>query len=427
VAPEVPLAPGYRELPLWHDELADPPPAASLPERADVVIVGAGYCGLTAARELAQRGRHVVVAEAGGVGAGASTRNAGMVIPELHVDKRLLGRGYGRRAGDLVAAVHDAFELIERIVREHAIDCDYRRTGGLFLAHHERQVATLRAWADELAEHGAPTTVLTGDLGAELGSDQFVAALVIDKVGAVHPARYHAGLLSLALDAGVSVHEHHRVTAIAARHDGFDVSTERGTVRAGDVLVAANAYVDGSFRVLQRRVLPVGSFMIATEPLDEALATEVIPHDRMCFDTRTFVRYWRLSPDRRMVFGGRADLAPTTVTRARDMLYREMLRVHPQLAGARVERTWGGNVAITLDALPHCGRLDGVAFATGCNGTGVALSTWFGVHMAAWMSGDEPPPVFADIPFPKVPLHGLRNAWLPAAGWALRALDRMGR
>jgi glycine/D-amino acid oxidase-like deaminating enzyme len=146
----------------------------------------------------------------------------------------------------------------------------------------------------------------------------------------------------------------------------------------------------------------------------------------MCFDTRHFVRYWRVTRDHRLLFGGRAGLAPTSVARARDVLYRELLRTYPQLVGTRITHAWGGNVAITRDRLPHAGRLDGIAYATGCNGTGVALSAWFGVKMAAWLSGEEPP-VFADVPFPPIPLHRLRGAWLPAAGWGLRALDRLGR
>jgi glycine/D-amino acid oxidase-like deaminating enzyme len=197
------------------------------------------------------------------------------------------------------------------------------------------------------------------------------------------------------------------------------------------VLVATNAYADDLVPELRRRVLPIGSFIIATEPLDEDLARSCIPRRRMVYDAKNFLFYWRLSPDDRMVFGGRTSLAPTTPAQARDVLYAEMVRVHPQLAGSRLEHSWGGNVAITFDRLPHCGRLplpDGgdVAYATGCNGTGIALATWFGAQAAAWLSGEEPPPAFAQLPFPPVPLHSWRNAYLPAVGWWFRAKDRLG-
>jgi glycine/D-amino acid oxidase-like deaminating enzyme len=193
------------------------------------------------------------------------------------------------------------------------------------------------------------------------------------------------------------------------------------------VLVATNAYADGVLPKLRRRVLPIGSFIIATEVLDPALAAELSPRGRMFYDTKSFVYYWRLSPDGRMAFGGRTSLAPTTVARSRDRLYREMVRIHPQLAGVPLEYSWGGDVAITWGRLPHAGRIDGVAFATGCNGTGVALATWFGMRMAAWMSGEEDAPVFSQLRFPPIPLYPLRGAYLPLVGQWFRLRDRFGR
>lgn len=424
----MPLSADYRDEPLWHDRLGEPGPPQSLPERADVAIVGAGYCGLAAAQELASRGQRVVVFEAGDLGRGASTRNAGMVIPELKQGLRSLRRRYGPLASPLVAAVHEAFELVEKLVHERRIDCDYRRSGGLLLAHHPRQVATLRELTDELVEDLGETArfVPRGELAAEIGTARYEAAMLMEATGGLHPASYHAGLLRLARTAGAAVHEHTRVTSIEAHQSEFSVMTTRGVLHAGDVLVAANAYVDRSFPPLQRRVLPVGSFIIATEPLPPELASQLIPNNRMCFDTRHFVRYWRRTPDDRLLFGGRAGLAPTSVVRARDTLYQKMLGVYPQLHGARISHAWGGNVAITRDRLPHCGRIDGIAYATGCNGTGLALATWFGLQMAKSLTGERLP-VFSDLPFPRVPLHRWRRAWLPAAGWVLQGLDRIGR
>ena len=198
------------------------------------------------------------------------------------------------------------------------------------------------------------------------------------------------------------------------------------------MLVATNAYSDGLIPALHHRVLPVGSFIIATTPLAPDLARSCIPNGRMVYDAKNFLFYWRLSPDGRMVFGGRTSLASTTVPEARDVLYREMTRVHPQLDGVALEHAWGGNVAITLDRLPHCGRIPlpgggDVAFAAGCNGTGVALATWFGDRAAAWLTGEEPPPPFAQLRFPTIPLHGFREQYLPLVGWWFRAKDRLGR
>lgn len=425
-----PLAPGFAERVLWHDGLAAPVavPVRPLPARADVVVVGGGYCGITAAWQLALRSRHAVVVEAEAVGFGASSRNGGMVIPELKAGPHALEARHGPLGRELVRAVFDAFDLVESLVADGTVDCDYERGGGLLLAHHPRAVPELKDQVAEWTDLGVEARfVPRNELAGEIGSDAYHGGLVVEKTGGLQPARYHAGLARAALAAGAEVHEHTRARSIERTGSGFRVVTDRGTIEAGDVLVATNAYADGVLPKLRRRVLPIGSFIIATEVLDPALAAELSPRGRMFYDTKSFVYYWRLSPDGRMAFGGRTSLAPTTVARSRDRLYREMVRIHPQLAGVPLEYSWGGNVAITWGRLPHAGRIDGVAFATGCNGTGVALATWFGVRMAAWMSGEEDAPVFSRLRFAPIPLSPFRSAYLPLVGQWFRLRDRLGR
>jgi sarcosine oxidase len=194
-------------------------------------------------------------------------------------------------------------------------------------------------------------------------------------------------------------------------------------VRARDVFVATNAYADALVPSLRRRVLSMGSFIIATEPLPPDLAASVLPTGRMCFNDRNLLWYWRLDEAGRMVFGGRKRLGAVSLEAARDHLYRSMVEVHPQLAGTPLERAWGGQVALTLDRLPHCGRIDGLWYATGCNGSGVALNTWLGHRMAASITG-EPLPPFAALPHRPIPLHSLRRAWLPAVSAWFRIQDR---
>ena len=210
---------------------------------------------------------------------------------------------------------------------------------------------------------------------------------------------------------------------MSRRGDGWSIGTPHGVIDADDVLVTTNAYADQLVPALRRRVLPMGSYIIATEPLEPALAKEVLPTGRMCFNDRNLLWYWRLDDEGRMVFGGRKKLGGVSLDEARDFLYRSMLDVHPQLAGVRVERAWGGYVALTIDRLPHCGRIDGLWYATGCNGSGVALNTWLGHRMAGALCGD-PLPAFAELVHRPIPLHALRRAWLPAVSAWFRFQDR---
>jgi len=420
--PPLPSSP-VREAVLWH-ETAPPPtgPASPLPARADVVVVGGGYCGLAAAAEVARAGGSAVLLEAGALGAGASTRNGGMVIPELKAGPATLERRYGELGRRMASDVDEAFAWVEERVGPGGIDCAYARTGQLYLAHAPRQEAHLEHLAGEHRAAGHPARVVRGsELAAEIGSRRFGAGLVLDRTGGLHPARFHAGLVDQARAAGASLHPHHRATGIDRRAGGgFTVRVAGGPSGASDgveaeaVLLATNAYADAVAPRLQRRVLPMGSFIIATEPLSEELAAAVLPTGRMCVDTKNLLWYWRVDPDRRMVFGGRRRLGRVTLADAATYLRRSMVEVHPQLAGVAVDCVWGGDVALTYDRLPHVGRVDGAWYATGCNGSGVALNTWMGHRMGQVLGGGAPPPSFAELPHPAVPLHRLRHLYLPA-------------
>jgi glycine/D-amino acid oxidase-like deaminating enzyme len=227
----------------------------------------------------------------------------------------------------------------------------------------------------------------------------------------------------MAAAAGVALHPNTTATGLARTSGGWRVSSSRGVIEAKQVLVATNAYADALVPALRRRVLPMGSFIIATEPLPPAVADAVLPTRRMCFNDRNLLWYWRLDDEGRMVFGGRKRLGAVRLDEARDFLHRSMVAVHPQLADVAVERAWGGQVALTRDRLPHCGRIDGLWYATGCNGSGVALNTWLGHRMAAAIDG-EPLPPFAELPHRPVPLHALRAAWLPLVSLWFRFQDR---
>ncbi len=261
----------------------------------------------------------------------------------------------------------------------------------------------------------------------EIGSDAYHAGLVVPGSGLLHPGRYLAGLAAAADRAGADLHEGVRVQVIRRQADGrFVVETERGAVLARDVLVATNGYTDGAVPTLRRRIIPIGSFIIATEPLPDELVAELSPRGRAFFDTKNFLYYWHVSADKRMVFGGRASFLPTSIEKTAGILHRGLLEVHPQLAGRRIDYAWGGNVGFTFDRMPHAGRTaDGVAYAMGCCGTGVALMTHLGTAMGAWLAGGEAP-VLTKLRFPLVPAPYEGRPWfLPIVGEWYRLQDRL--
>jgi glycine/D-amino acid oxidase-like deaminating enzyme len=418
---------------LWQEQVVLPELPASadaVAGRVDVAVVGGGYAGLSAARALAAAGRDVVVFEKGPIGWGAHSRNGGMAIPELKAGPATLQAKYGELGLRMHREVNEAFDHLEALIETERIDCDYERTGQLYLAHSPRLVPHLRALAAEHADQfGEPVRFVPKEaLADEIGSDVWHGGVVYDRTGGLQPAKLHAGLVRLALDAGATIRDRTAVTQLTDRGDRrggrFEVGTAHGTVRADDVIVTTNAYADGLLPELARRVLPIGSFIVTTEPLGPEVAEAVSPKRRMFVNTKYLLFYWRLSPDGRMVFGGRRSLQHATVADAADYLTRSMREVHPQLADVAVTHRWGGNVAVTLDRMPHVGRLRGAWYATGCNGSGVALNTWLGHRLGQVVLGAAPPPSFAELRHRPIPLHRFRKLYLPVVGQWFRYQDR---
>jgi glycine/D-amino acid oxidase-like deaminating enzyme len=330
-----PLSPEYAPTPYWWDGVDAPassPPApgpASVTE-ADVAVVGAGYTGLAAAWELARHERHVVVVDTEDIGRGASARNGGMVHPGTKHDlATMLALPHGRALWDDTVA---AFEGVVELTGELGLDCDWRRSGHLELAHHPRLASHLRTVADAYASIGEEARFVgPGDLAAEIGSDRFAGGLLVARSGSLHPAKLVGALARAALEAGAELHSHTEAQRVERDGAAMRLETSRGTIRAREVIVATDG-TTGRRPVpwLGRRILGIGSFIIATEPLDAARATSVSPAGRMFFDTKNFLNYWRLTPDStRVLFGGRTSFAPTTVEKARDHLYGAMVRIHP--------------------------------------------------------------------------------------------------
>jgi glycine/D-amino acid oxidase-like deaminating enzyme len=405
--------------------------ATDLPRKVDAVVIGGGYTGLAAARALARTGRSVAVLEAERLGFGASTRNGGIVHPGYQFGPRALQRKYGLARGhELWQDALDAFESLRSLVADESIDCDWDERGHLELAWSVGHLRALTEHAEELREGGLVARVVPRDrLQDEIGSAHYHGGLAVDGSAGVHPGRLYVGLVRVAERAGVGLHEHARVRRLDVRGPRLvRVVTGRGTIEAGAVIVATNGYTDGAVPFLRRRIIPIGSYIVATEPLSESVAAELAPTGRVFFDSKHFLYYWRLTADRRLIFGGRVSFLPTTVGRTSRALVKGMLDVHPQLEGVRVEYAWGGKVGFTFDRMPHVGRHGAVAWAMGYCGTGVCLSSYLGTRVAEWIAGVRDAPALADLSFPLVPAPYEGRPWfLPVVGEWYRLRDRIDR
>jgi glycine/D-amino acid oxidase-like deaminating enzyme len=402
-----------------------------------VVVVGSGHTGLVAALQLARAGASVCVLDAHGPGWGASTRNGGIFHPGLKWGRAALERRHGKELGKaLFRTGVEAFLAAEHFVVSEGFDCGYRRSGLAVLAWSARHLPALSTELDEFRSAGLEGRMVEGEeLQEEVGTRHYPGAMVIEQSGMIQPARYHAALLAAARAAGVQVHGDAEVRGLEGQGAQRRVTTVRGRVQARDILVATNGYTGGAVPWLRDRVLPIGSYIVATEPMSEELAHSVSPRGRTFFDSKNFLYYWHVDAERRLIFGGRASFAPTSVERSTAILARALRLVHPQAAGLRIEYAWSGNVGFTFDRLPHLGEHAGVHFALGYCGSGLALGTAFGLKIAerigrASGASYEPSP-FERIDFPGFPLvpalYRGRPWFLPFAGEWFRMADRWER
>jgi len=426
-----------REKNYWLETVSTRPvqSARELPDRVDVAVVGAGYCGLSAARTLAKRGVNVAVLEAETFGWGASSRNGGMALTGMKLPAPTLIRRYGvETVRKMYAASLETIDCVEQIVREEKIDCNFSRCGHLEVAcnqahfdgYEETAALTKREFHHELR------IIPKSELRAEIGSNIYFGGMVDETSAGLNPARYVAGLAGAAQRAGACLFDHTRVTSVEPETKNgarkFRLRASRGTLTAREVILASGAYTTEATPALRKKIIPIGSYIIATEVLPADLARELSPRNRMIYDSKHFLYYYRLTPDNRMLFGGRAAFFPeteNTVRQSAEILRRGMVDVYPQLLGTKVEFVWGGTLDFTLDVMPHAGKIDGMYFAAGFAGHGVAAATWFGKKLAGLICGEPNDIPFDGIKFPAAPF-GLRsgNTWaLPLAGAWYRILD----
>ncbi len=386
-------------------------------------MVGAGFTGLSAALHLAKKGANVHVFEQETVGWGASGRNGGMATTGLSIGFRDAVKRYGpSTASAYFLAYNDAIDSLEKIVADEAIDCDFERTGKMNLAAKPAHFEGMKKTSEMLAELVGQETSLVAksEMRSEIGSDYYHGAMVDPKGAGLHVGKFAKGLGEAAARQGAVIHEKAPVQQLR-RLEGtaHEVVTPRGSVRADQVLIATSGYTRRPFRWQQVRIAPVGSFIVVTEPLGKEVCDQLMPTRRMASDSKNLLFYFRITPDQRMLFGGRARFAmsnPQSDEKSGRILRKSMVEVFPQLAQARIDYCWGGLVDMSMDQMVHAGEHDGLFYSLGYSGHGVQMATHMGKQMAEVLNGNPEANPWSDLPFKRIPGHVGPPWFLPFAG-----------
>ncbi|MBF2713458.1 NAD(P)/FAD-dependent oxidoreductase [Agrobacterium vitis] len=396
----------------------------------DVAVIGGGFTGLAAARQLAKAGAKVIVLEGQRIGWGASGRNGGHLNNGLAHSylgaKAELGK---ERAIALYQALDSSIDTIEALIAEEGIDCNFRRAGKLKLASKPQHFEGLARNFEALHGEVDPDTALLSpaDLKNEVGSP-FFGAMLSKKSAMMHMGRYVVGLAKAAQRHGADIAEQASVTSVEKQGDRHHLTTARGRVTAKDVLVATGAYTTPNFSFFRRRIIAVGSFLIATRPLSDMEVASVMPGNRTCVNTMNIGNYWRLSSDNRLIFGGRARFSAASDqqsdAKSGEILRQSLAAIFPQLAKVKIDYCWGGLVDMTKDRYPRAGYQDGLWYAMGYSGHGAQLSTHLGMIMADTIMGKPDVNPLKGLDWPAVPGHFGKPWFLPLVGMYYKMLDR---
>jgi glycine/D-amino acid oxidase-like deaminating enzyme len=423
-----------KEIPYWTDDFPRPaalPVENHLPQHIDVAIIGSGYTGLAAALELAKNGASVVVLERETIGWGASSRNGGMTMPGLKQSTPELMEKYGPETGRaLWQASIDAVHLIDEIVKTEKIDCNWHIGGYMALAwkpSHFEQMKKKKAWYANTLGFTDMRLVTRDEIHEEIGTAAYFGGLVGELGAGIHPAKYVFGLATAAAHHGAKLYEHAGVENLQGKNGKFQLRTAAGEVSAGEVILATNGYTGNLVPGCKPKVFPVGSYSIVTEPMPTELQDRLSPNRRMFYDSKWFLNYFRLTPDGRMLWGGRNNLSTDlNLQQSATILSQQLVETFPELENMPITHTWTGKLGITFDLMPHIGREDGIHYVFGYGGHGLSLATYLGTEIGKILSGGAShisSSPFAEIPHPTMFFYRREPWFLPLASLYYRFLD----
>lgn len=387
-APEAPIGTPY-----WWTDSPQTELVNGLPDRCDVLVIGAGYTGLSAARVASDGGASVCVLDAGDPGKGASTRNGGMfgAHPRFAWDK--LEQMFGRDVADGVfSEASAALDWVKNLIVSEGIDCDLTQTGRIQLAWTRKHAVAQKELAAKIKETSdvAVDVVSRDGLSQEITSEKYFGGLLFSDHCAIHPAKFHAGLLNAVLKRDVAVIGNTPVTGLERVGTGFQAKTPAGDIQAEKVILATNGYTPDLFRWHQARVFPLPSFIIATEELPSNLIGHLAPGRRMMVETRARHSYYRISPDgKRILWGGRSSMVPKDPKKSAQLLADTMTEVWPELEGVKISHSWTGFTGFSFNQMPQVGMHEGVHFAMGYTGSGTVMAPYLGGKAAYQALGDE--------------------------------------
>ncbi|MGB0848580.1 MAG: NAD(P)/FAD-dependent oxidoreductase [Thiolinea sp.] len=423
-----------KSTPYWWDEAGEPqsPLQQKLPGEVDVLVIGAGLTGLTAARTLAQAGRSVLVLDAKSPGLGASSRNGGMLGGghRLSIDEMTAQYGADTARSLLQEAHIDSTEYAKQLMAEENIRCDFRECGrfrALWQANEYEGVARGLERLQSLILLDAEM-LPAARKHEEVTTDLYHGGLIFHRHGGFNPAKWTAGLLAAAQKAGAIIQGDTAVQQVEQSGAGWQIKTSRNEVKAAEVLVATNGYTPSCLGAMHERIIPVPSFIIATEPLGKERINQLFPKGRMIVETRVRHCYYRPSPDgERIIFGGRAAMFDAPESLARQQLKGLLVQVFPELKNSAISHSWRGFTGFTFNYLPHVGRMNGIWHAMGYSGNGNTMAPYLGNKVALQMLGEPAgETAFSKTEFPKRWWYKGWPWFLPAVDIGLRFQDQLG-